>query len=312
MPSFGEMLRQERKARNIRVRDIAESTKISTFYLRDLEANNFSQLPGTVFNKGYVRAYAEFLGIDAGPLISAYEKEVRAQSASPEGQEQVMAPVRSGSRIRSLALVASVTVILALGAVALAGWFQRDDPVGTLPDPRTRQRASVSTVAQPPVEVAEAAGLNSALPALPEEDTTPRQSRLSQAPQQPAPEAPPAPAPTLTEPVAGPASNLSVTEYATGGGIQNHRLLEEGDKFTEGARVYFWTRVVGAEPGQDFRHVWIRDGAVISSIDLKLGSANWRAHTYKTMYPGSAGEWTVEARDGQDRLLARKSFTCLP
>ena len=60
MSSFGERLRQEREARGISLDDIAKATKIGTRSLKALEEENFSILPGGIFNKGFVRAYARF------------------------------------------------------------------------------------------------------------------------------------------------------------------------------------------------------------------------------------------------------------
>jgi cytoskeletal protein RodZ len=64
MSSFGETLRRERELRQISLREIAEATKINLRYLDALERDDFRHLPGGVFNKGFVRAYAQFIGID--------------------------------------------------------------------------------------------------------------------------------------------------------------------------------------------------------------------------------------------------------
>ena len=64
MGAFGDRLRREREMRGITLDEITESTKISRRHLEALEGEHFNQLPGGVFNKGFVRAYAHFLGID--------------------------------------------------------------------------------------------------------------------------------------------------------------------------------------------------------------------------------------------------------
>ena len=61
MASFGEILKRERELRDISLREIADATKIHIRYLEALEANRFDSLPGGVFNKGFIRAYAAFL-----------------------------------------------------------------------------------------------------------------------------------------------------------------------------------------------------------------------------------------------------------
>jgi cytoskeleton protein RodZ len=70
--TFGEHLKQEREQRGITLDEISLSTKISTRLLRALEEEKFDQLPGGIFNKGFVRAYARHLGIDEEQAIADY------------------------------------------------------------------------------------------------------------------------------------------------------------------------------------------------------------------------------------------------
>ena len=72
MPSFGEKLRLEREKRKISLEQISSSTKIGTRMLQALEEDKFSQLPGGIFNKGFVRAYARVVGLDEDQTIADY------------------------------------------------------------------------------------------------------------------------------------------------------------------------------------------------------------------------------------------------
>ena len=72
--AFGERLRRERELRGISLDEIAASTKIGTRLLRALEEEQFDLLPGGIFNKGYVRAYARHLGIDEEQAVADYLK----------------------------------------------------------------------------------------------------------------------------------------------------------------------------------------------------------------------------------------------
>jgi len=65
LPSFGEKLKQEREKRNITLEQISASTKIGTRLLQALEEDKFNQLPGGIFNRGFVRAYSRCVGLDA-------------------------------------------------------------------------------------------------------------------------------------------------------------------------------------------------------------------------------------------------------
>jgi len=84
MSNFGDELRRERELREISLREISESTKVSLRHLEALERNEFQNLPGGVFNRGFVRAYCEFIGIDAEAMVNAYLLEERGQLARDE------------------------------------------------------------------------------------------------------------------------------------------------------------------------------------------------------------------------------------
>jgi len=72
MGSFGEKMQREREMRSITLDEISESTKISARMLRALEEEEFEKLPGGIFNKGFVRAYARFLGLDEEQAVADY------------------------------------------------------------------------------------------------------------------------------------------------------------------------------------------------------------------------------------------------
>ncbi len=72
MGAFGERLRRERELRGISLDEIAATTKIGTRLLRALEDEQFELLPGGIFNKGYVRAYAKYVGIDEEQAVADY------------------------------------------------------------------------------------------------------------------------------------------------------------------------------------------------------------------------------------------------
>jgi len=70
--SFGVRLKQEREQRGITLEEISATTKIGTRMLVALEQDHFDQLPGGIFNKGFIRAYARCLGLDEDQAIADY------------------------------------------------------------------------------------------------------------------------------------------------------------------------------------------------------------------------------------------------
>jgi cytoskeletal protein RodZ len=85
---FGEKLRQQRERRGISLDAISTTTKISTRMLRAIEDEHFDQLPGGVFNKGFVRAYARQVGLDEEEVVTDYltalrESQIHSQAILP-------------------------------------------------------------------------------------------------------------------------------------------------------------------------------------------------------------------------------------
>lgn len=99
MSSFGEELRRERELREISLREVAEATKVNVRYLEALERNDFQHLPGGVFNRGFVRAYSQFIGVDPETMVNAYLLEERTQgSPLPPAESRILRGKRSGER----------------------------------------------------------------------------------------------------------------------------------------------------------------------------------------------------------------------
>jgi cytoskeleton protein RodZ len=81
--SFGEKLRRERELRAVTLDEIAEATKIGSRSLKALEDEQFDILPGGIFNKGFVRAYAKYLGIDEEQAVADYMAAIGESAAKP-------------------------------------------------------------------------------------------------------------------------------------------------------------------------------------------------------------------------------------
>jgi cytoskeletal protein RodZ len=129
--SFGEELRRERELRQISLREVAEATKINLRYLEALETNEFEHLPGGVFNRGFVRAYAQHIGVDPDAMVNAYLlEEQSANGDSPQDGDSILDTYRSIVKTRRVAdgdegppwlrwLVIGAVVVAVLGLGAL-------------------------------------------------------------------------------------------------------------------------------------------------------------------------------------------------
>jgi cytoskeleton protein RodZ len=73
MPEIGSTLREARMRRRIDIQEVETATKIRAKYLRALENEEWSLLPGATFVKTFLRTYAEFLGLDGRLLVEEYK-----------------------------------------------------------------------------------------------------------------------------------------------------------------------------------------------------------------------------------------------
>ena len=62
--SLGEQLRRAREARGVSLREISEHTRITMRHLEAIEADDYKHLPGGIFNKSFIKAYARQVGFD--------------------------------------------------------------------------------------------------------------------------------------------------------------------------------------------------------------------------------------------------------
>jgi cytoskeleton protein RodZ len=92
MASFGERLKKEREQKGISLEDISLETKIGTRLLRALEEEHFDQLPGGIFNKCFVRAYARHLGLDEEQTIADYMAAIGPPPVTVEEKFPVQIP----------------------------------------------------------------------------------------------------------------------------------------------------------------------------------------------------------------------------
>ncbi|MDQ3281935.1 MAG: DUF4115 domain-containing protein [Acidobacteriota bacterium] len=72
LASFGEELRREREIRGISLKEISDATKVSKRHLEALERNDHHTLPAPVFTRGFVRSYANYLGLNAEEMVNRY------------------------------------------------------------------------------------------------------------------------------------------------------------------------------------------------------------------------------------------------
>lgn len=72
---IGRILQEGRVARGLEIEDVARKTRIAAHYLNAMEEGRFHNIPKG-FSKGYLKIYANLLGLDLKPLLSRYEDRI--------------------------------------------------------------------------------------------------------------------------------------------------------------------------------------------------------------------------------------------
>src|SRR5271154_3813183 len=116
MPSkpFGEHLKREREMRGVSLEEISAATRIAPRFLAALESEQWELLPGGVFNRGFIRSVARYLGLDEDSLVAEYALETRGRPEPGVVADPPEEADRNWMRV-------FVVVVLALLVVA-GGW----------------------------------------------------------------------------------------------------------------------------------------------------------------------------------------------
>jgi hypothetical protein len=101
-----------------------------------------------------------------------------------------------------------------------------------------------------------------------------------------------------------PTANLSIEDAVVCQDVVDRQPIGVGDVIAkENARVYCFTRVVGATADTTITHNWYFQGTLKSSVQLPVRSPNWRTWSAKTMDPAWAGQWMVEVLSAEGAPL---------
>jgi cytoskeleton protein RodZ len=120
--SFGEHLRQQRELRGVSLEEIVATTKIGRRLLQALEDEQFDLLPGGIFNRAYVRAYAKCVGLNEDEAVAEYLEA--AQEPPPDNKVIAHQHTFHSDRIPERATFPFVPVLILLVVVAgaVGGW----------------------------------------------------------------------------------------------------------------------------------------------------------------------------------------------
>ncbi|MGH9763718.1 MAG: RodZ domain-containing protein [Blastocatellia bacterium] len=159
MPTLGEELKSRREERRISLSEISESTRIGTRFLKAIEDNNFKVLPGGIFTRSFIRAYAKSVGMDEEQAIAMYQQEYSestGQAITPLSGElanidQTLHSHQSTPRytdkpvLQVIAVVAALVVVAAIVILVKRKWSSTDQDTS-----QTAGTAQSRAMASPP------------------------------------------------------------------------------------------------------------------------------------------------------------------
>jgi cytoskeleton protein RodZ len=119
--NFGQRLKREREMRGVSRAEICAATRIGTRFLEALENEQWEVLPGGIFNRGFIRAVARFLGLDEEDLVAEYDLAVSEQAPAAPVLVSVPPPRKSAQRRVLLLSLAALAALALLGGSWL-GW----------------------------------------------------------------------------------------------------------------------------------------------------------------------------------------------
>jgi len=83
IPSPGARLKQAREAQGKSLSDVAKATRIGMQQLEGIERDNYDRIPAAVYVKGFVKNYAQSLGLDPAPLLADVERLLSGETEEP-------------------------------------------------------------------------------------------------------------------------------------------------------------------------------------------------------------------------------------
>jgi cytoskeletal protein RodZ len=289
MESIGKYLKKWRELRNLSLDEAAQFTKIKKQFLEAIEEDKYELLPPAIYVKGYLTAYARYLGLDPNDAVLRYQKYLKELTISkekpleeqkPEPQKQVLFPSKMAMLCFFLAALSTTTLftlffINQIPQVSFHPVFfhQKEAtlaPVTSVPQIREWGRFQTEVFEQKKMEG---------------EDSTVSDSPI-----------------------------FKVTEAEIGTVVKregNHLTLKgKCREFTcNDQKIYFLTRIKTPEGGR-ITHVWIWKGKEYHRNEIEVKAPEWSVYSYLTLRSHRSGDWKVEVRAGE-KVLASLSFNVI-
>ncbi|MFG3454762.1 RodZ domain-containing protein [Stutzerimonas stutzeri] len=267
----GDTLRTARESKNWSLPSVAKQLNLSERSLAQIEAGDFSQLPGHTFARGYVRAYAKLLGLDQNRLVQQFDQHTGtdASGSSVNSLGHIDQPVRLS---RSMVRFFTFILTLVIGVGAFLWWQDRSSRNESGPSVTALERIEVEAAdgtteihlldrAEEPV--APASDTTDSMPSSVDEEALSGVDESLPLDDQAAAETPTEPTAELEEaPVSSEAATLPSEAETPSAAVAESEVVGPGEgRLTLNFSADCWTRVTAA------------DGEVLYSGLAKAGSS---------------------------------------
>lgn len=338
MQTVGAYLKSSREAKNISLSDISHHTKISKWHLDCLEKDNFKNIPGGPYIKGYISSYATFIGIDEDEAIQRYDSSNLESTLANQADQNV----KKTKPLSFLALFLKKKLILILSFILicllLAGFyhliFQSPKRI-ILDESIERPIQNESQSSQMP-----ASDVSSKRLELEKSDskiqieantknlvfathTSPQLNRSNQVTDEISKDPDQLDTSSNESPIfdtdsvdqvapiqSHPEEVVTVIEATACGSVQNRNPADAGNSFRwSSEKIYIWSMIKCQNPPSSIRHIYYFKDQRVDEILLQIKSSRWRTWSYKTLLDKRyIGPWRVDIISADGKLLETIRF----
>ena len=281
----GKYLKTEREVRGLSIEEAAESTKIREHFLKAIEEDRYELLPPDFYLRGFLTAYARYLGLDPNDVVLRYQKYLEELTVSKERPLEPQKP-EPYKRVLFPSMRDKLYVILAIlfTMILFATFFIAHIPQLSFPAVPGQQEPMLARV---PSGSHIQGGVRTQIE-MPESKNV-----------------------LMGDTIVTDRPIFEVIKAETGtviGQEGNHLILKGKSKeFTcNNQKIYLLTKIRAAESGR-VTHVWVWRGKEYHKNEIEVKAPEWSVYSYLTLRPHQSGDWKVEVRAG-DRVLASLSF----
>jgi cytoskeletal protein RodZ len=144
--TFGETLRQARLDKGVSLADAERDTRIRRHYLEALEAEDTGSLPSPVYSRGFVRTYAEYLGLNGSAMVEMFQPNPKRQPPPPPLRHALPhVAIPREVPVRPVLYALGAIVLIALAVLVVVKYLEFAAEVRKTEDPLPKPTVTISS-----------------------------------------------------------------------------------------------------------------------------------------------------------------------